>query len=90
MAKMTREEVDAACNYFAEELNEPKAGYEHKLWYDNLSREDRDYYNKAFAANEALLVEESMMSEKDYYAFLDKMIDFLQETDYSHQSNSYM
>ena len=81
MAEMTREEVNDAIKYFKEELHEPAGGIQHKLWYDNLSEENKKYFDKAFAASEHLVWEEDAMSEEEYKKFLDGMIKIFNEVD---------
>ena len=81
MMKITREEINKAIKYFKEELHEPDGGIQHKLWYDNLSEENKKYFDKIFAANEQLIWEEGKMSEEEYKKFLEEVVKFFNKTE---------
>lgn len=81
MAKMTKSEVEEAKRYFKEQLHEPPSGMGHKFWYDNLTEEDKKYFDKTFIANEQLLWEEGTQTEEDYKNFIKATVDYFNHVD---------
>ena len=47
-----------------------------ELWYDNLTEEDKEYYDRIFIANEKLLWKENTQTEEDYWNYINTTVDY--------------
>ena len=76
ITEMIWDELDKDIKYFKEELHEPNAGIEHKIWWDNLDEEDREYYDKVFYIKLGLLWDYSNKTSNNEFA---RLIDVIGE-----------